>query len=151
MLFLCMALLISAGMFMFPLGRNSVADSSAVAGRWLTESGNLEIDIRPCGERLCGTVATVVENRLMNNSQQAMKSADGRSPLGMMILSGFVDTGRGSWKGKIYNRENGKTYDCLMTLATSDVLEIRGYKFAPIIGKTQVWTRASQSIGTLQP
>lgn len=142
---LVVALLVGAGAFMFPFGiAKGRVDPAAVTGRWLTESGNLEIDIKPCGERLCGIVATVLDNRSMSRSQQAMTSADGRSPLGMTILSDFADTAHGSWNGRIYNRENGKTYDCLMTLASVDRLEIRGYKVLPLIGKTQIWTRVPQ-------
>jgi uncharacterized protein (DUF2147 family) len=110
-------------------------------GRWLTESGNLEIDIAPCGEALCGTVVKVIANRSMSGPG-AITPADTRSPLGMKILTDFMPSGDGEWKGRIYNRENAETYDCVMTLAAPDQLKVRGYKGLPLFGKTQVWRRA---------
>lgn len=112
-------------------------------GHWLTESGNLEVDIAPCGQALCGTVVRVIANRAMSDPKTAMASADGRPALGMKILQDVTPSGDGEWKGRIYNRENGETYDCLMTYAAPDQLKIRGYKVLPLFGKTQVWRRAA--------
>lgn len=124
------------------VGARSTVDPQLVAGRWLTESGNLEIDIAPCGARLCGTVSKVVSERSMVDPRKAMVAADGRSPMGMTILSRFV-LEDGVWRGRIYNRENGKTYDCLMTMPGADTLRVRPYVGLPLIGKTQLWTRVA--------
>ncbi len=137
-------LLAIGGMFAgMSAGAGSTVDPALVAGRWLTESGNLEIDIAPCGARLCGKVTKVVADRSMRDPRKAMVAADGRSPMGMTILSGFV-LEDGAWKGRIYNRENGKTYDCLMTVSGVDTLRIRAYVGLPLLGKTQLWTRVPQ-------
>ena len=37
-------------------------------GRWITASGNLEIEIAPCGQALCGTVVRVLANNSMSSS-----------------------------------------------------------------------------------
>jgi uncharacterized protein (DUF2147 family) len=120
-----------------------VAPAGAQEGRWLTESGNLEVEIAPCGEALCGTVARVVANRSMSDSSAAMEPADKRPALGMKILSDFKPSGEKQWTGEIYNRENAKTYRCRMTLVAPDQLEIRGYILLPLIGKTQIWRRVA--------
>jgi uncharacterized protein (DUF2147 family) len=112
-------------------------------GRWVTESGNLEVEIAPCGQALCGTVVKVIANRSMSKPNAAMTPADSRSPLGMQILTDLVPSGSGEWKGRVYNRENGETYDCLMSLASADQLKIHGYKGVPLFGKTQIWRRVS--------
>lgn len=116
---------------------------SAESGRWITESGNLEVEISPCGEALCGTVVRVIANRSMSQPAKAMQAADGRSPLGMKLLSDFTPSGDGEWKGHIYNREDGQTYDCLIELLAPDQLKVRAYKGIPLFGKTQVWRRVS--------
>jgi uncharacterized protein (DUF2147 family) len=113
-------------------------------GRWVTESGNLEVDIAPCGKALCGTVVKVLANRSMADPSQTM-AADAPSPLGMKVLIDFMPSRDGEWQGQAYNRENGKTYDCLMSLATADQLKIRPYVLAPLFGKTQIWRRAVAS------
>lgn len=115
-------------------------------GRWVTESGNLEVDIARCGPALCGTVVRVIANRSMSNPNTVMAAADGSSPLGMKILKDFAPSGDGEWKGTIYNREDGETYDCLMTLLAPDQLKIRGYKGLPLFGKTQIWRRVSDRV-----
>jgi uncharacterized protein (DUF2147 family) len=121
----------------------AATSASPESGRWLTESGNLEVDIAPCGPALCGTVVKVIANRSMSKSDAAMAPVDKRSPMGMKILSDFVSSGEGEWKGRIYNRENGETYDCLMSMAAPDQLKVRGYKGFPLFGKTQIWRRVA--------
>jgi uncharacterized protein (DUF2147 family) len=122
-----------------------IADATPPAdlGRWLTASGNLEIDIEPCGQALCGTVAKVLANRSMSDPNKEMSAAS-KPVTGMKILSDFKPSGDSQWKGQIYNRENGKTYDCRMTLVSPKELEIRAYKVLPIFGKTQIWTRVNE-------
>lgn len=119
----------------------SAAQSTAETGRWLTESGNLEVDIAPCGDALCGTVVKVIANRSMSRPGQAMEAADARSPLGMRLLTDFRPTGDGDWQGRIHNREDGQTYDCKLELLAPDQLKVRAYKGIPLFGKTQVWRR----------
>jgi len=121
-------------------------------GRWITESGNLEVEIASCGAALCGTVTQVLANNSMSQQGAAMAPVDGRSPLGMKLLDGFVpvnaaDTARPTeWSGEIYNRENGKTYRCRMAMGTgadaSGQLVLRAYVGIPLFGKTQHWRRA---------
>jgi len=120
------------------------ATANQQLGRWVTESGNLEVDIAPCGKALCGTVVKVLANRSMADPSKTM-AADAPSPLGMKLLSDFLPAGDGEWQGQIYNRENGKSYDCLMSLASPDQLKIRPYVGAPLFGKTQIWRRAVEN------
>ena len=112
-------------------------------GRYLTASGNLEVDVSPCGEALCGTVSKVVADHSMSRPGQAMQAVDTRPALGMKILLDFKPDGdnAGTWQGQIYNRENGKTYDCRMTLDEAGNLQLRAYVGLPLFGKTQLWQR----------
>jgi len=113
-----------------------------VLGTWLTDSGNLEIEISSCGDALCGKVTKVLANRSMSGSGE-MVSADKRDPLGMMILKDFKPSGEGEWSGEIYNRENAKSYSCKISLGTSDQLVLRPYIGLPLFGKTVIWTRVA--------
>ena len=112
-------------------------------GRWITASGNLEIDVAPCGDALCGTVVRVLANRSMSGPGEEMKPADARDPLGMRILSGFVPSGDPAtrWDGSIYNRENAKTYRCRMSIGDAGELVLRAYVGIPWFGRTSTWTR----------
>jgi uncharacterized protein (DUF2147 family) len=118
----------------------SASAAASPMGRWLTDNGNLEIEIAPCGKAICGTVVKVLANRSMSGSGE-MTAADKRDPMGMVILKDFAPSGEGAWKGEIYNRENAKTYDCELSLGAPDQLVLRPYIGLPILGKTLVWRR----------
>ena len=120
------------------------ASATDLGGRWITANGNLEVEIGPCESALCGTVTQVLANHSMSDPGAQMKPADGKDPLGMKILSSFVPSSGGKWAGSIYNRENGKTYDCLLSLKSADELEVRGYVALSLFGKTQIWTRVTE-------
>ncbi|RZL04383.1 MAG: DUF2147 domain-containing protein [Rubrivivax sp.] len=113
-------------------------------GRWVTASGNLEVEIAPCGPAWCGTATKVLANRSMSpGSDDAMKPVDPRPALGMKILIDFLPDAddAGHWHGQIYNRENGKTYRCQMSLGAAGELVLRPYVGLPLFGRTQVWQR----------
>ena len=118
--------------------------ASSQLGRWVTESGNLEVDVAACGDAFCGTVVRVLANRSMSTPGADMAPADAKPALGMKILTDLRPAGTGEWKGEIYNRENGKTYSALLSVPAPDQLLIRAYLGLPVFGKTQVWRRVAQ-------
>lgn len=127
----------------------TAADTKAAAqlGRWLTASGNLEVEIAPCGKALCGTVVRVVANNSMAAPGTTMKPADVQPVLGKAIMTDFVPASDGEWEGHIYNRENGETYACVMALVAPDQLKVRPYKVMHLFGQTQIWHRVATPAG----
>jgi uncharacterized protein (DUF2147 family) len=119
-------------------------DRATPTGVWLTASGNLEVNVAPCGAALCGTVVRVEADRAMG---QTSSNDAGRPALGLTILQNFTPSGDGEWYGQIYNRDNGKTYSCIITLAAADTLEVRPYKLLPLFGQTQIWHRVDEKTG----
>ena len=142
-----------------PPASASIPHPKAPLGRWITESGNLEVDVAPCngptasgGSRtgsttLCGKVVRVLANRSMSAPGTDMAVADARPALGMTLLSALRDTGGGDYQGEIYNRENAKTYRATLTPAEPDQLLVRAYVGIPLFGKTQVWRRPAAEHG----
>ena len=126
----------------------------APLGRWITESGNLEVNIAPCnpagGNALCGKVVRVLANRSMSAPGTEMDAADARPALGMTMLSGLRDSGSGEYQGEIYNRENAKTYRVNLTPAAPEQLLVHAYVGIPLFGKTQVWRRPAAEQGSGQ-
>jgi uncharacterized protein (DUF2147 family) len=117
------------------------AESPSSLGRWITGTGNYEVEIAPCGSALCGTIVKVLGNRSMGDPSVAMTSPDPRPAVGMRILTDLVPSGAGEWTGSVYNRENGKTYSCVVTLLGGGELSVRGYVVLPIFGRTSIWRR----------
>jgi uncharacterized protein (DUF2147 family) len=120
-------------------------------GRWITQSGNLEVEIAPCGAALCGTVTKVLANNSMSRSGEPMTPADPRPALGMKLLIDLApdegETPASTWRGQVYNRENAKTYRCRVQVeaapgAQAELL-VRGYVGLPLFGQTQRWRRAA--------
>lgn len=112
------------------------ARQQAPFGPWLTETGNLEIAIAPCGARLCGIVTRVINNRSM-----AAQARNGRPAYaGMKILTNVRRSGY-HYRGRLFNRDDGKTYDCNIRIQADGSLQIRAYVLSPLIGRTQVWRR----------
>lgn len=124
-------------------------------GLWLTASGNLEVRVAPCGAALCGKVARVIANQSMSRPGEVM--ADGAQPAheGMDILSDFLPSERETladgrsvvtaWRGRIFNRENGKSYDALMSVGPGGELKLRAYVGLPLFGRSQAWQRVPGS------
>jgi len=130
-------------------GRAAAALAAPVLGQWFTEGGKSRVEIKPCGETLCGEIVWLQEP----NDEQGRPKTDQRNPdeamqsrpiLGLKLLNGFVRDGdKNVWKkGKIYNPEDGKTYSAELTLDEPGQLEVRGYVGLPMFGKSQTWTRA---------
>ena len=131
----------------------AAAPAKAPLGRWITESGNLEVDIGPCaGETLCGKVVRVLGNRSMSAPGADRAAADARPALGMTLLSSLRlrDGDNTEYQGEIYNRESAKTYSATLTPAEPDQLLVRAYVGIPLFGKTQVWRRPSTDQGASQ-
>ncbi len=130
--------------------------TSDPVGRWITSSGNLEVEVAPCGDALCGTVVRVLANNSMSGDGEEMKPADTRDPMDMKVLIDFVPSefakegGRNmptEWRGSIYNRENAKTYRCIMTLGERGEMVLHAYVGLPLFGRTSAWQRADVSVG----
>ncbi|WP_373086431.1 DUF2147 domain-containing protein [Sneathiella sp.] len=123
----------------------SPARASDITGTWSTVDNKSHVKIEPCGEKLCGKVIwlktpTGADGKPVidkNNSDDALKS---RPILGMELLTAFVPSGSNEWDGgKIYNPEDGKTYDASLSLEKPDQLNVKGC--IAIFCKTKVWSK----------
>lgn len=121
------------------------ADSADPSGRWLTASGNLEVEIAACGQDLCGSVVKVLANRSMGGppAAPAASAAAARPLLGLVIMPHFTAAADGQWKGRIYNRERDASYDCTLALAGPDQIRL-SIQPAPMLPPTiQFWRRVA--------
>jgi uncharacterized protein (DUF2147 family) len=113
-------------------------------GHWITQSGNLEVDIAPCGVALCGTIVRVIQNGAMAGpGVMASVAPAGPSPVGMKILIDLKPVSGGALQGQIYNRGDSKTYNSLVALAGPEQLKVTIYGDTPADAHIQTWQRAS--------
>jgi len=117
------------------------ATAEAPQGRWITASGNLEVEIAPCGEALCGTIVRVIANNAMSGSGQS----DAPPPEEGGLLITELRRDGAAWRGRIFNREDGRTYDCVVRPRAAGALEVRPYVGIEAIGRSQIWRRPAPS------
>lgn len=113
-------------------------------GRWVTAEQDAVVSIAPCGKALCGTVDRFLvpppqglDQRDVNNPDPKLRS---RKLLGLTILSQFIADGA-SWRGRIYDPKNGKSYRSIIRRKGANVLEVKGC-IGPFC-QTQVWKRVN--------
>jgi uncharacterized protein (DUF2147 family) len=110
-------------------------------GRWLTDDGKGIVEITPCGERLCGRIARVLEKGPavpktdINNPDRRLRA---RSLVGLVTLWGFARRG-GAWDGRAYDPKSGRTYRSTLQLQPDGSLKVIGCVL--FICESRRWTR----------
>jgi uncharacterized protein (DUF2147 family) len=107
-------------------------------GEWLVEKGLARIRIVNCDNALWGVVAW--ERRPdtdRNNPDPRLRS---RPTLGMPVLLGIKPAERNRWEGRIYNAQDGRTYQANISLRNPNVLEVRGCVLGFLCGGED-WSR----------
>ena len=123
----------------------TLADRSAVEGRWLTQEKDGWIRITLVGDSLEGSIAGAPPGSPSErefddrNPDPALRNR----PLdGLTIMTGFEYDGDGRWKsGTVYDPNSGKTYRCTITQVDDNTLKIRGYIGVSLFGRSETWTR----------
>ena len=99
-------------------------------GVWLNDTGRGAIEIKPCGNGLCGHVVWVEDHN----------DADG---CGRQIIGDAIEVSRGVWDGGwIYSPERKRRYDVELTPLDPERLKVVGYAGSKLFSKSMVWTRA---------
>jgi uncharacterized protein (DUF2147 family) len=130
------------------LAAAAVAPSAPVAGVWLTEEGDGWVEIRRCGDDLCGTIIRLAEpktedGRTKTDIHNPDPVLHDRPIVGLEVLRiDATPDKKGVFReGRIYDPNNGKTYKCKMWLEDPDTLRIRGFIGVSILGRNVIWTR----------
>lgn len=124
---------------LFALTFVPVAAESALAapdptGIWMNDTGRGAIEIKHCGNALCGNVVWV-------------KAASDSNGCGKQIIGGVSPVGGGRWdNGWIYSPEKGRKYDVELTPLKNGTLRVTGYAGVKFLSKTMIWTRAPQDL-----
>ena len=107
-----------------------------------------EIEIAPCTdtpEKLCGFIASLAApDRAPTDTENPDPTLRDRPLLGLPLFFDFVYNGEDKWKeGRIYNVENGKTYDSKLRLLDQDRLKLSGCVL--FFCKSYTWHRAPET------
>ncbi len=122
-------------------------NKDAILGKWLNASGEAQIQIYKKGDLYAGKIVW-----LKNPNDEAGKpKLDSKNPeqglqkralIGAEILQNFAYSSTNTWeKGRIYDPKTGKTYDCKLSMTSSDKLDVRGFVGFSLLGRTETWNR----------
>jgi uncharacterized protein (DUF2147 family) len=140
---------------LFPLILNaSTGNADSITGLWEVEEGDAHIKIYRCGEKYCGGIVWLKEpvyppddkggmaGKPMVDRENPQKELKGRALIGLQLMDGYTFRGNNLWdEGRIYNTENGRTYNSRIRMKSRDLLELRGYIGIPLMGGSTVWKR----------
>jgi len=100
------------------------ADSGAL-GEWKIQDGTANVEIKTCGDNLCGYVSW---------------SREGTSFVGRQVLINMKANGE-TWSGTVVNVRNGQKYAGRMSLKGERTLKVEGCLMGGMICGGQNWSR----------
>jgi uncharacterized protein (DUF2147 family) len=139
----------AAAALMVMLATATMASGATPVGRWYAEGGAAQVELRPCGQALCGEVVwlrspfdengCILRDRW--NPDPALRD---HSVMGLEIVRGLVPAPgvAARWTGgTIYDPTSGRTYGATLALEGEDRAALRGYLGVPLLGRTTTWVR----------
>lgn len=106
-----------------------------IEGRWKSPGGNSIIDIGPCGDNLCGTVAWASAKAKKDSSK-----ATGQL-VGTQLLTALQEKREGRWQGKLFVPDKNIRATAKLELAKSGQLKVSGCLAGKALCKAELWTR----------
>jgi uncharacterized protein (DUF2147 family) len=111
-------------------GSGSVCAGSDPTGVWINDTGRGAIEIKHCGQALCGHVVWTKD------------SADAKG-CGKQIIGDAAKVGAQTWdNGWIYSPEKKAKFDVELKPLDNGRLRVTGYAGTKLFSKTMIWTRA---------
>ncbi len=111
-------------MSILALSASAIAFPSPV-GEWRTADGSATFNIRPCGENLCGYVAS---------------GTDSKSFVGRQVFFNMKPDGR-QWDGTIVDITDGEQYAGHISLISDGTLKVEGCVMGGMFCGGQQWSR----------
>jgi uncharacterized protein (DUF2147 family) len=117
-----------------PLGALQVR-AADVTGTWIDHTGQGAVEIRPCGELMCGRVVWL--------KNPTHRSRSGRPICGAQILGNLRRGETNTWSsGWIFNPEDEERFSAEIKLQNENTLLVTGYLGIKLLGETFTWKRA---------
>jgi uncharacterized protein (DUF2147 family) len=131
----------AAGLMCVISARAALAEAPPPTGQWRVQDGTAAIRVVNCAGALWGVIAGTIGGASntdtdKNNPDPALRN---RPIVGLPILIDMRPS-QGRWTGRVYNAENGKTYDANIGLVSGNVLHIEGCVLGFLCGGEN-WTR----------
>lgn len=122
---------------MFAAAPAGAAGTMDPHGLWLRAEGGVQFSFYDCGALLCAKVVGV-------------RNPEDRASIGTVILRGASKTGPNEWRGKLYNSDDGKIYDGIITVTSVSELTLKGCILGILCGG-ETWTRVNAAAAAPRP
>lgn len=120
------------------------AQATPILGDWTTEGGDSVVRIASCDDALCGTIVSIapaVGGATARDEENPNPTLRSRPLVGLQILWN-LRARQTDWRGgRIYNPDDGATYEASLRLGPDGMLRVSGC--IAIVCRTQTWTRSS--------
>lgn len=129
------------------------AAAAEPTGTWLTEDGRARVRTERCGardDRLCGYVVWARKS----DDGKAKSRLDSENPdlgkrkrlvLGHQMILGLEPNAEHRYEGRIYNADDGKSYDVTIWSESAAALSVRGCMLSYLC-QTQTWRRVTDTV-----
>jgi uncharacterized protein (DUF2147 family) len=128
------------------------AEQDGILGLWNIPENEAQFEIYMCGAEYCGKLSYLQEPEYPPDDERmpGLPRIDRQNPdpllrsrplLGLTLMEGFRYEGNNTWRGRIYNPDDGRIYKCKLSLDGKNRLNVRGYLGVSLLGRTQKWTR----------
>jgi uncharacterized protein (DUF2147 family) len=117
------------------LGAPALAQATPLDGVWRNPKNTVHVDIRPCGDGVCGTVVWANPE-----AKAASRKASGKELVGLQVFRDLKQNDRGQWKGKVFAPDYNATFAGTAVSIDATSLRATGCVLA-FICKSQVWKK----------
>jgi uncharacterized protein (DUF2147 family) len=123
------------------------ACAAELKGKWLTDEGKGHVLFESCGSKMCGKIVWLKEP----NDESGKPHVDALNqdknlrsrPIIGLKLTELEPDGNGSWKGIIYNPEDGKSYKAQASIQRDGSLLVKGCIMGGLLCDDQTWKRVN--------
>jgi len=124
----------------------TAAQAAEPTGDWRVQDGSAIIRIDNCSGALWGVVTWErTPGRDEHNPNPNLRS---RPTLGSAVVMNMRATPQGRWAGRIYNAQNGQTYNANLSMLGDNNLRVEGCVLGGVFCGGQQWTRVSSTSGS---
>jgi uncharacterized protein (DUF2147 family) len=137
-------------LLLFFAAKGMTQNAQAIAGIWWNDKKTSKIEVKEENGKFTGTVIYITPEKYVNgepekDSNNPDPNLRTRSRLGLQILKGlqYIAKDKNWQNGRIYDPDNGKTYDCYAWLDKDpNILYLKGYLLGmKFVGRSTTWTR----------
>lgn len=99
-------------------------------GIWKLASGAVTVKVVRCGKNICANIVDLASKNYpdgtpLRDALNPNKSLRNRPVMGLPVISGMTQTGENTYKGYIYNADDGGSYRATATL-TEKTMVLKG-------------------------